>query len=89
MTTATVFKTDESIICKLHYRKVCAAVDLPALSQILASRKSSSILGGNISKADADRFSYWAAEPKDIFEFKAGQKKPFEKLQGGLIHSRD
>ena len=30
---------------------------------------------------DADRFSYWAAEPKEIFEFKTGQKEPFGKLQ--------
>jgi para-aminobenzoate synthetase component 1 len=57
---------------------------MPALSQIFAGRKSASILGGNIAKADADRFSYWAAEPKEVFEFRAGQKDPFEKLQKAL-----
>jgi len=88
MTTGTIIETDnrqeglrQSIVCKLHYKKVCAAIDLPALSQIFASRKSASILGGNTSKKDADRFSYWAAEPKELFEFRTGQKKPFEKLQ--------
>ncbi len=81
MTTGTVAKIDECILCKLHYKKIRASIDLPALSQIFASRKSASILGGNTAKADADRFSYWAAEPKEIFEFRAGQKDPFGKLQ--------
>ncbi len=81
MTTVTVAKTDKCILCKLHYRKIRASIDLPALSEIFSGLKSASILGGNAAKADADRFSYWAAEPKEIFEFKAGQKEPFEKLQ--------
>jgi para-aminobenzoate synthetase component 1 len=46
--------------------------------------KNPSILGGNIAKKDADRFSYWAAEPKEIFEFRAGEKNPFTKLQKAL-----
>ncbi|MHC4593930.1 MAG: anthranilate synthase component I family protein [Planctomycetota bacterium] len=81
MTTGTVAKTDECILCKLHYKKIRASINLPALSQIFAGRKSASILGGNTAKADADRFSYWAAEPKEVFEFRAGQKDPFGKLQ--------
>jgi para-aminobenzoate synthetase component 1 len=39
-----------------------------------------SILGANPAKIDADRFSYWAAEPREMFEFWAGQKDPFVKL---------
>jgi len=81
MTTGTVVRTDKSILCKLHVKKVRASIDFPGLSQIFASRKSASILGGNIAKADADRFSYWAAEPKEVFEFRAGQQDPFGKLQ--------
>jgi para-aminobenzoate synthetase component 1 len=81
MTTGTVAKTDEYILCKLHYRQIRGSIDLPALSQIFAGRKSASILGGNVAKADANRFSYWAAEPKEVFEFRAGQKDPFGKLQ--------
>jgi len=80
MTTETVVKTDKCVRCKLHYKKICASINLPALSQIFAGLKSASILGANSSKINADRFSYWAAEPKEIFEFRAGQKKPFEKL---------
>jgi len=80
MTTGTFAKTEESILCKLYYKKICAPINLPALSQILAGRRWASILGANSAKADADRFSYWAAEPKEVFEFRSGQKEPFEKL---------
>jgi anthranilate/para-aminobenzoate synthase component I len=84
MTTGTAVKTDRYIPCKLHYKRVPAQIDLPALSELFASRESTSILGGNIAKADADGFSYWAAEPKEIFEFHAGQKDPFAKLHKAL-----
>jgi hypothetical protein len=46
--------------------------------------ESASILGGNSARADAGRFSYWAAEPRETFEFHAGQARPFEKLQNAL-----
>jgi len=81
MTAGAVAKTDNLILCKLHSKKIRASIDLPALSEIFSGLKSASILGGNPAKADADRFSYWAAEPKEVFEFKAGQKEPFGKLQ--------
>ncbi len=81
MTTVTVAETDKSILCRLHYKKICASVDLPVLSEIFSRLKSPSILGGNTAKTGADRFSYWAAEPKEIFEFRTGQKDPFGKLQ--------
>jgi para-aminobenzoate synthetase component 1 len=84
MTTATVAEKNKSIACRLHYKKIHASVNLPAVSEMFARLKSPSILGGNPAKKDADGFSYWAAEPKDIFEFRAGQKKPFEKLQYAL-----
>ncbi len=84
MTTGTVVGTDKSIVCKLHYKKICAPINVPALNEIFAGRKSASILGGNAAKANADGFSYWAAEPKEVFEFGAGQKEPFKKLQRAL-----
>jgi len=84
MTTGTVAEKTKSIVCKLHYKKIGDSVNLPAISEIFARLKSPSILGGNPAKKDADRFSYWAAEPKDVFEFRAGQKDPFEKLQWAL-----
>ncbi|MHC4587122.1 MAG: anthranilate synthase component I family protein [Planctomycetota bacterium] len=81
MTAGAVTKTDKVILCKLHCKEIRGSIDLPALSEKFADLKSASILGGNAAKADADRFSYWAAEPKEIFEFTTGQKDPFEKLQ--------
>ncbi|MCP4609963.1 MAG: anthranilate synthase component I family protein [Planctomycetes bacterium] len=80
MTAGAVTKTDSLILCKPHCKEIRGPVDLPALSERFANLKSASILGGNAAKADADRFSYWAAEPKEIFEFKTGQKEPFGKL---------
>jgi para-aminobenzoate synthetase component 1 len=59
-------------------------IDLAAISEIFARRRLPSILGGNIAKKDADGFSYWAAEPKEVFEFRTGQKDPFGKLQKAL-----
>ena len=84
MTTETVARTDKHTFCKLHYKKVCALIDLPALTELFAARSSPSILGGNMAKKEADGFSYWAAEPKEVFEFHAGQKNPFGKLQKTL-----
>ncbi|MDD5326203.1 MAG: aminodeoxychorismate synthase component I [Phycisphaerae bacterium] len=93
MTTATAAERNKSIACKLHYRKIpphscfrkkAWGVNLSAVSEIFAQLKSPSILGGNSAKKDTDRFSYWAAEPKDVFEFQTGQKDPFGKLQYAL-----
>ena len=84
MTTGIVAADKKNILCKLHYKKIRASADLSALSEIFAGLESPSILGGNVSKKDADRFSYWAACPKEIFEFRADEKEPFAKLQEEL-----
>jgi para-aminobenzoate synthetase component 1 len=84
MTTGTVAQTQKSILCRLHSRKVQAPIELSALSQVFAGLDSPSILGGNVAKKDADRFSYWAAEPREVFELRAGEKDPFARLQRAL-----
>lgn len=56
------------------------SADLSALSEVFSKLQSASILGGNEARADAGGFSYWTAEPKDLFEFHTGQDRPFEKL---------
>jgi len=88
MTTGTVVETDRSILCKLHYKRIRTSINLPALSEIFARLESVSILGANSAKIDADKFSYWAAEPKDVFEFRAEQEDPFGKLQQALAKYR-
>jgi len=75
---------ERGILCRLHYRKIHASKNLSALSETFAALKHPSILGGNSAKKDADRFSYWAACPKEVFEFRAGQNDPFTKLQQAL-----
>ena len=52
--------------------------------EVFAGLKLPSILGGNPARRDAGRFSYWAAQPKDVFEFRSGQDDPFGKLQQAL-----
>ena len=68
----------------MHSRRFRISVDLPALSEVFCRLESASILGGNIARAEAGRFSYWAAEPREVFEFRSGQERPFEKLREAL-----
>ena len=68
----------------MRHRRIRVSADLPALSEVFCRLESASILGGNMARADAGRFSYWAAEPREVFEFRPGQKRPFEKLQEAL-----
>jgi para-aminobenzoate synthetase component 1 len=88
MTISTVAANNRYILCKPHYKRIRAAVSLPALSETFAGLKHASILGGNPSKKEADRFSYWACEPKEVFEFQTGQEEPFVKLQYALTKYR-
>jgi para-aminobenzoate synthetase component 1 len=78
--TNTVAVNDRCILCRLHCKEISAPANLPGLSQVFSRRKSTSILGANSSRTDAGRFSYWAAEPIEIFEFGFGEQEPFEKL---------
>jgi para-aminobenzoate synthetase component 1 len=79
--TKKVIAKDKLILCRLHCRKLCISSELPGLSEVFALLESSSVIGGNAARADAGRFSYWAAQPREIFQFGAGQDDPFGKLQ--------
>ncbi len=72
------------IVCRLHCREIRASANLPGLCEVFARLESASILGGNSARANAGRFSYWAAQPKEILEFRTGQVAPFGKLQRAL-----
>ena len=74
----------KSIACKLHVKRIRTSVDLSALNEIFAGLRGASILGANPARKDADGFSYWAAEPTEVFEFRLGERDPFEKLQKAL-----
>ena len=73
-----------AIRCKLHCRKVVSSATLPALSQVISAMQFPSILGGNSAVANGSKFSIWAAQPKEIFQFRATERNPFGKLQRAL-----
>ena len=73
--------SDKNIICRLHVRKSLEKISFTGLNKFFSECESSSILGANPSITSSGRFSYWASEPKEIFELRSGQKNPFEKLQ--------
>jgi para-aminobenzoate synthetase component I len=72
---------NKNSLCRLHSRELRVQINLSSLSERFARLESASILGGNSASINIGRFSYWAAEPKEIFEFQGGNKNPFEKLQ--------
>ena len=78
--TTTTLKTQDTRprTQDLYCRKITADIDISCISEIISKLPQPTILGGNSS---VDGFSYWIANPVEIFEFKAGQNKPFEKLQ--------
>ncbi|MBN2182708.1 MAG: anthranilate synthase component I family protein [Sedimentisphaerales bacterium] len=78
--TGTIIVNDRNILCRLHCRRISTPANLPGISRIFAELKLPAILGGNSSVTGACGFSYWTAEPREIFEFRKGQKNPFEKL---------
>ncbi|HUW19775.1 MAG TPA: anthranilate synthase component I family protein [Sedimentisphaerales bacterium] len=84
MTSGTAIQTEKGVLCRAHHKKIRAGINLPALNEVFAGLKLPSILGGNPARKDAGRFSYWAAEPKEVFEFRSGQKDVFAKLQRAL-----
>ncbi|OHB84266.1 MAG: hypothetical protein A2Z38_06320, partial [Planctomycetes bacterium RBG_19FT_COMBO_48_8] len=69
---------------RLRCREIRASANLPGLCEVFARLESAAILGGNSARANAGRFSYFAAQPKEILEFGAEQDDPFGKLQKAL-----
>jgi para-aminobenzoate synthetase component 1 len=88
MTIAVLPTASEMPTCRLHCQKFTADIDLSSTSEVVSGLPNPAILGGNTSKAQADGFSYWMSQPIDVFEFRAGQKYPFEKLQAALAKYR-
>jgi para-aminobenzoate synthetase component 1 len=81
MTITTLKTIKKQAACELHSKIKSAEINLDSLSEIFSALPGVSILGGNFSKETADGFSYWMAMPKEVFEFRAGQVEPLEKLQ--------
>jgi para-aminobenzoate synthetase component 1 len=74
--------------CRVHCKRIPTGTSIEALSETFSALPSPSILGGNPAKAHGDGFSYWAAEPREVFEFTSAQTDPFLQLQGVLSKYR-
>jgi para-aminobenzoate synthetase component 1 len=70
-----------SCACRVHFKRIRASTNLGALTEVIARLPSPAILGGNPAKINEGGFSYWAAEPREVFEFRAGQSAPLLRLQ--------
>jgi para-aminobenzoate synthetase component 1 len=81
MTITTLPTVKKQTTCRLHNKTNSTEINLDSLSEVFSALPGVSILGGNSSKETADGFSYWMAMPKEVFEFRAGQIEPLEKLQ--------
>jgi para-aminobenzoate synthetase component 1 len=81
MTTGTLARDTQGVLCRAHFKRAGAAADLAAVSELFSRLDNASIIGGNSAKKDAGRFSYWAAEPIETFELKSNEKDALERLQ--------
>jgi len=81
--TTTVTKSKVAA-CRVCCREVQASVSLAMLNALFGQMEGAAILGGNAAKANGDGFSYWAAEPREVFEFRSGRVNPLGKLQAAL-----
>jgi len=84
MNAGTIATSDKNIVCKVNHKKISIPIKLSSLSELFSGLKEPSILGANIGVREVERFSYWAADAKEIFEFRAGEKDPFGKLKQRL-----
>lgn len=69
------------MMCRVIQKKVSADIKLEKLVQYYSSLPNPSILGGAEFDSDRNRYSYFCAEPVEIFEFKNTDKNPFDKLK--------
>jgi len=70
--------------CKLRHREIISPASLHSLTELVAAKNFPSILGGNLAQTQANRFSVWCFEPKEIFQFNASGNDPFNKLQQAM-----
>jgi len=80
MTAGAPAVKDGTIICKLRCERLDASISLPSLTQLFAQLNWPCVIGANAARKGSERFSYWAASPREVFEFKSGDDNAFEKL---------
>ncbi len=66
--------------CRPYFRKINFPIDLRKASGVFSRQIACSILGGNQAEAVGNRYSYFACQPREVFEFASNQTEPFKKL---------
>jgi para-aminobenzoate synthetase component 1 len=74
-------QTTETRTCTLHTRSIPWPLPIACLNECFGSLPLPCILGGNHARIQGGGFSYWAAEPRETFEFRAHQQAPFDNLK--------
>ena len=67
--------------CRLIFKKISAHLSLWKLVRYFSSLANPTILGGADFNSERNRYSYFAAEPVEIFGIFADESNPFEKLR--------
>jgi len=79
--TAEAVRTTQ---CRLVSRKIHQKIELGKLVRYFSSLNNPAILGAAEFNSERNRYSYFAAEPMEIFECLNNENKPFEKLRAIL-----
>ncbi len=77
-------QTTETRRCTLYTRYIPWSLPIARLNERFGSLPLPCILGGNDARTQGGGFSYWAAEPRETFEFLAQQQSPFDQLKAVL-----
>jgi len=67
--------------CRLVCKEVSTKIELQKLVRYFATLDNPAILGGVNLNSERNRYSYFAAEPVEIFGFSTSDNNPFEKLK--------
>jgi para-aminobenzoate synthetase component 1 len=67
--------------CRLVFKEMPVRIDLQKLIRYFSSLSNPAILGGANLSHIRNRYSYFAAEPVEVFDFFGDGERPFEKLK--------
>lgn len=73
-------ENENSICTRVHCRRIARELPLSSLCETFSKLENPSILGGHSAEIENNNYSYFAAQPADIFEFKLGEEGFEEKL---------
>ena len=80
MSRSGTVTTSQTLLCSLGCKRISTDIEPASLNQFFAGKNLAAIIGGHLADTVDNRFSYWAAEPVEVFEFNSNDTEPFEKL---------